>query len=51
MDEEKMIFIKVADEYIPITDLKRKDYENFLDAMLRLTSLYIKRIRENEPPA
>ena len=45
---DKMIYIAHENKMIPITDLNRKDYENFLDAMLRLASKYITAVREKE---
>lgn len=42
------IYIEKDGEYTNITNLDRAAYENFLDAMLRLTLLYMQRIREEE---
>jgi hypothetical protein len=43
--EVREIFVRVNGEFINITDLSRVAYENFLDAMLRLTSKYIQAVR------
>lgn len=44
--EKRILIQKENGDLVDITNLGPIDYENFIDAMLRLTSAYIKAVRK-----